>query len=178
MAIVGFDISLTGPAACILPLRWRPGDWKRARVEHLKFDSLKLDDARGRVERHLTIARWVCAVVERAGIDNDNTSCWIEGYAYNQNTNAMSRLIELGGVVREWLWVKRGIIPVIVASASARKVFFGNRKLPRSNVKTGVHLALYNEAHAPKKWTEDEADAFLVAQAGLSAAGGTVLTLE
>ena len=45
--VLGFDLSLTAPAAVALPLDWRPGDWKRVKSWLIKPIAPKTDDTRG-----------------------------------------------------------------------------------------------------------------------------------
>lgn len=173
--MIGLDLSLTAPAACYLPDNWTPGDWAAARVYHITPRAPKNDDTRGHMKRYVEIAEWACSVIPRY---SSQCSVWIEGYAFHMNNSQASRLMELGGVVRVGIFQGFGIVPETISASAARKVFFGNRKLPKSNVKQAVQLALFNEAGAPKSWTEDEADAFVVVNAALSRCGGTAVTLE
>lgn len=174
--MIGFDLSLTAPAACYLPNDWVPGDWAAAQVYHIAPRAPKNDDLRAQMSRYAEISEWAVQLAARHGISI--TGVWIEGYAFNMNNSQASRLMELGGAVRVALYSRLGLLSQTIAPSAARKVFFGNRKLPKSNVKQAVQLALFNEAGAPKTWTEDEADAFICCNAGLSRVGGLPLILE
>lgn len=167
--VVGFDLSLRAPAACRIPVDWKPGDWGSVQVEHLLPVVGKNASIDQKLRRYITIRDWVAHLVYRHSI-------WIEGYAFRAMNG--SALIELGGVVRVAILEQSGKAPNIIPAAAARKLFFGKRKLPRSDQKTVVQTALFNEMKAPPLWTEDEADAFIIANYGLSQVGGTAAVLE
>ena len=178
--VIGFDLSLTAPAAVALPIDWRPGDWKRVQSWLLKPKAPKGDDVRGQIERYMIIATWACDVVAQAtGIPGApghyRAGCAIEAYAFSRNNAQASKLMELGGVVRVGLFTACGIVPETVATSSARKLLLG--KVPKSDQKIAVQRALY-AAGAPKEWEENICDAFCCCHLEFSNVGGIALLLH
>ena len=186
---LGFDLSLTAPAAVALPLDWRPGDWQRARSYLLKPQAPKTDDTRGQYVRYAEIADWAYNVVDDCGAGDGDTYA-IEQYAFSRNNAQASRLMELGGVVRMRLFQEWALVATVVAASSARKLLLG--KVPRSDQKIAVQVALYKAGapldpklvegrvkrprHAtPGKWEENVCDAFVCSNFLLAELGGKVL---
>lgn len=176
--VIGLDLSLTAPAACALPLDWRPGDWRRARVSSLKPDApSSKDDIEGQLVRYCTIRGWIHDLPKILDVGQPK-AVYIEDYAFSKNMANGSRLRELGGVVKMEIWEKLKLVPVTVAANTARKTLFGRRKLPRSDVKVHVQRVIFDECKAPTAWTEDEADAYCCSNHALSVVGGKFLVLE
>ena len=101
-----------------------------------------------------------------------------EDYSYNKNNAYASRIIESGGHMQAALFRRFKLVVEPVRAVTARKLFYGARKLQQADQKTHVQLALFNEGKAPKKWDENEADAFIICNWGLGENGGTFLTLH
>jgi Holliday junction resolvasome RuvABC endonuclease subunit len=167
---LGFDLSLTAPAAVALPLNWRPGDWKRAKSWLMKPKAPKNDDTAGQMARYGDIMRWAADVFE----EETPSEYAIEAYAFSKNNAQASRLMELGGIVRFRLYAAWGAIPIVIAASSARKTIFG--KNPISDPKLRVQVAL-DRAGAPKAWEENICDAFVIANHLLSVMGGKSIFL-
>src|ERR1700690_3603114 len=103
--VLGFDLSLTAPAAVALPLDWRPGDWKRVKAWLFKPKAPKGGDLRGQLERYELLAGGACGVVQEAtGMPGAPghylAGLAIESYAFSKNNAQASKLMELGGIVR------------------------------------------------------------------------------
>lgn len=174
--VVGFDLSLTAPAAVALPVSWHPGKWQVVRASHINPPSPKNDDLAGQIRRYITIALWAANFVGALRSRKASVSAaFVEQYGYHQNTAAGSRVMESGGVVRRALFERYGLVLHPVVASQARKLLLG--KNPKSDPKVVVQDALFNCAGAPRHWTEDEVDAFVVANWGLSELEGTCLTL-
>lgn len=172
--VVGFDLSLTAPAAVALPLDWRPGQWKR--VKSWLSKPLTPSDLEGQLIRYGRIASWAQHLIEDLPSEED-PACFVEEYAFSKNAKHSSALREAGGCVKLWLYERCGVVLRPVASNTARKLFLGalsGRGLP---IKVAVQDALFNVCGAPKTWDENQADAFVIANYGLSELGGTSLTL-
>jgi len=174
--ILGFDLSLSAPGAAAVPIDWRPGDWKRVRTWLDKPDEVKNDDRVGQMQRVLRIADWAEQIVHELGARN--VHAYREDYGYNQNNAFASRIMESGGHVQAALFKRFKLVVEPVRAVSARKLFYGERKLQQKDQKTHVQLALFNEVKAPKKWDENEADAFIIANWGLSERSGKFLILK
>lgn len=168
---LGFDLSLTAPAAVALPLDWRPGDWKRARAWLTKPRAPKGDDTAGQLERYVQIREWSWAIMHELKGPN---LYGIEAYAFSKNNASASKLMELGGIVRLHAWDEFDAVPLVIAASSARKTFLG--KVPRADQKIAVQVAL-GKCKAPREWEENICDAFVVANHMLGELGSAVLTL-
>ncbi len=171
---IGFDLSLSAPAAVALPLDWNPGDWKRARSWLLKTKNPDSKaDLEGQMRRSDEIAKWASEVVRKTpGLQ---PVCFVENYGFNKNNANASRIQESGGAVKLELWRKWGVTLTTVTASEGRKLFLG--KNPASDPKTYVQLALFNKCKAPKTWDENQADAFVVANFGLSTLGRKFATV-
>ena len=73
------------------------------------------------LERYHIIAGDVCDIVARHSV----VHVFIEGYSFNSHSSSMSKLYEVGGVVRYTLW-QRGIAFTEVPPAKVKKLFAGS----------------------------------------------------
>lgn len=178
--VLGLDLSLGAPAACVLSSMWKPGYWllKSAcwKSEIDEFMKARLDNGwpieRARIERLDFIAK---RVAQFARLNNatsmNNAAIFVEGYAFGSQ-NAREALAELGGVVKLFLLKDLGIVVRPIVAASARKTLLG--KVP-SKKTSGVEVKDYvNEKLArmgARFKTMDEGDAFVIANAGRAALG-------
>lgn len=171
---IGFDLSLVAPAAVALPLDWRPGDWTRVCAWLLKTKTPEnKDDLAGQARRSDEIARWAGAVVGECSSLGIRPACFVENYGFNKNNANASRIQESGGAVKLEVWRRWGVTLTTVTASQGRKLFLG--KNPSSDPKTHVQDALFNRCKAPKTWDENQADAFVVVNFGLSELGGMAL---
>lgn len=185
-AVVGLDLSLTRPAACRIPGDWEVGDWSRVVVASWEPAVPRgdgIDFERARIERLVEIADRVRAFVEMGArspgdrevvVEPRVDAVGIESYAYSSSSSSVTKLAELGGVVRVSLF-SYGIVPVPVVAASARKLLLG--KLPRADQKAWVQAAL-KRARAPFWEDDDQADAFCVANWLRAELGGVALVMS
>lgn len=165
--VLGLDLSLTATGIVVAPYRWGL-DWGRIEVAKAGF-SLKQDASElERANRLRAIVRQVVQVV----VDFKPTVAVLEQYAFSSQASQAHALGELGGAVKVQL-VQMGVQLSVVPPASARKLL---GKAPRKDVKTWAHQRLY-AAGAPKWWTGDQLDAFVVANYFLSGAGGDAVIL-
>jgi Holliday junction resolvasome RuvABC endonuclease subunit len=111
-------------------------------------------------------------VLEFCFDERDVTHVFVEGYAFAAQSSSVTKLAELGGVVRVALH-ERGIDAVSVPSTSCRKLLLG--KVPRNGAKVAVQQAVY-AVGAPFD-NDDQVDAYCVANWGLSELGYTAMTL-
>lgn len=173
---LGFDLSLTAPAAVAIPLNWRPGAWRSVKSWLYKIPEKERpsnDDTRGQYERYIKIADWAVDVAREV---RASVRYGIENYAFSRNNAQASRLMELGGIVRIQLYGAHAMIATVVSASSARKLLLG--KVPRSDQKLAVQYALFNAAGAPKDWEENICDAFTVTNWMLTELGGKALLLH
>ena len=89
----------------------------------------------------------------------------IENNAFNAMGSARSKLAELNGIVKFWLW-RRGIQYVLVAPTTLKKFILGAGKGEKSFVIREVFKAYQLDAT-----TDDEADACVLAHIGACLTG-------
>jgi hypothetical protein len=164
--VVGFDLSLTAPAAVALPLDWRPGAWGRMRHFSVSPRVPSTDDLTGQLTRYLEIADFAEAVVHEMRSPHP-PQVFVEAYGFSRNTQHGSRIMESGGIVKARLYERFRVVMLPVVAASARKFFLGfNPTRPKYNAKVVIQDALH-KCKMPYHG-EDVADAFLVANYGLT----------
>jgi|SRR5882672_709621 len=171
--IVGFDLSLTAPAACFIPQGWELGDWLTLRFEtYVGGDDALVktgvDALAWQYRRLIKISGWARNFV----LEKRAQHTFVEGYAFSKHSSSVTRLAELGGVCRVELFTYGRTLRPVVAS-SARKLILG--KLPREDVKRVTHQAIWD--HGAPFADGDQVDAFVVANAGLSELGLPFLSL-
>ncbi len=182
--VIGFDLSLKNYAAVALPLDWRPGDWKRVKAWRVEGEKLPLADLIGHTKRYISIANWAVSCVKELGGGRavkgaHAVEVYVESYGFNKNNALASRVMESGGHVKAELFRRYGSVMREVASSSARKLSLGfsPRKPMYNDAKAVIKDVVLKKFKGPKTWGDNECDAFLVAQFGLSEEGGTILTL-
>lgn len=173
--VVGLDLSLTATAACALPMPW---DGSVARIRTRIFGSKLTNDAtpEQQAERRAAIADGVLAFCREV----EATHVGYEEYAHNmsaQKNAAMTR--ELGGVVKDRLFVGWTVVPVAIVASSARKILLGViPKQGKGQTKPYVVRNVKRLGAPVDGWTDDEIDAFVVANAMLERAGSTALFFQ
>lgn len=178
---VGLDLSLSSPAGVCLPPAWRPGDWRGLLAWSLTTPKVTEGDERARVDRLVDIGAGVTDfILESHRISGARPAVAIEQYAFSRQSAAVTKLAELGGVVRFLLKQSLDFDPIVTRTLTAhqgRQLLLG--KVPREDPKLYVQAALW-KAGAPleqklvEKWTrwkkrgevlwnEDVCDAFVIA---------------
>jgi hypothetical protein len=180
--VIGFDLSLTAPAAVALPHDWRPGDWERVKTWTLAPPAPKSkDDLIGQMERYERIAEWATNVVNIIPTKMKaltGVQIYVEAYGYSANNANASRIMESGGIVKALIYRRFKNVMLPVGSSEARKRTLGfNPRRPKYDPKVVIIDTVINKFKAPRCWSEDVCDAFIVAQFGLSEAGGKILAL-
>jgi Holliday junction resolvasome RuvABC endonuclease subunit len=164
MNILALDLSLRGAAMLIMPAGWS-GDWdaipRRTYGEKLEKNAT----AQERLGRGIRITS---EIMKFANMWRPQ-EVHVEEYAFNQSARGTRDIAELGGMVKHQLATQLGLVPTPVVASSARKILLGN--LPRRDVKDAVMVFLHRMG-LPHDWTEDEADAFVIANYAASAIGG------
>jgi hypothetical protein len=172
--IIGLDLSLRGPAAVAIPFDWA-FDWK---LQHATFGyELKEPTEETRIERLLTISRDVRMFIRRnlpkGAADASGVKVYVENYAFSRSSSSVTKLAELGGIVRGEVWREFGLTLTPVTASSARKLFLGH--CPKG-AKEMVEAELAG-LDAPFKGN-DECDAFVVANFGRAEHGLAAFTLN
>jgi hypothetical protein len=176
--VLGIDPSLTRSAAVLIPPGWALGDWAALRwtsygepaPERKVFSVLEYE--RERIARMGRIAEALAQFVMREAGGRPIRG-FIEGYAYQAGGAGAHSGAEYGGILRQWMHMRHAIALQPVQEASARKQLLG--KLPPRERKAVTARALY--ANGAPFSNDDECDAFVVANWGLSEVGLTALSL-
>jgi hypothetical protein len=156
--LAGLDLSLTASGVAIASTNW-DGVWTRVSTLTVGFDLVRGSTDRERAIRCAGIAEKVIGMLRY----NKVSKVYLESYAFSGSTQAHS-LGELGGVVKHRL-LTEGYQFSTANMSTARKLLLG--KVPRSGVKMQVKATL-EAAGAPRSWTDDERDAFVCLNWGLS----------
>ncbi|HEV8247532.1 MAG TPA: hypothetical protein VGP93_17265 [Polyangiaceae bacterium] len=166
--VAGFDLSLRASAFCALSSDWGC-DWSRAIVGGTG-QPLPKDAAEAlRLTRLKLIRNAALEFVK----DHHVRIAVVEQYAFTALTSQAHALGELGGVVKTAL-LEAGCVVEVVSPASARKLL---GKQPRKDAKIWAAQKLYSMG-APRRWTLDHCDAFLIANYYLAGSGGDAVALE
>ena len=172
MVVGGFDLSLTATGMVAVPERWGGGvrqeDWSRIAVAKAGHGLRKDAPERERVARLEDIETAILAFVAEQKVK----VAVIEQYAFTSMLSHAHALGELGGVVKVALQ-RAGVEIAVVSPASARKCL---GKQPRAQAKVWAQQRLYR-AGAPKSWTEDQLDAFVIANHHLAENGGDAVII-
>jgi hypothetical protein len=169
--VLGLDLSLTAAAAVYIPWNWEDEGfaWKYVPTAHAGF-SLKQDASEDlKLARLQAICEEILAFAEKWEI----THAFIEQYAFSMMQSRAHALGEVGGTVKLDLYRKLGVVTVPVVASSARKLLFG--KLPAKDAKKHAQARL-KLIYPDHSWSEDEGDAFIVANFGRAEVGLPMLT--
>jgi len=171
--IVGLDLSLRRPAACILLPQWDPGEpTKHCMVQAFPQQPVEGIDPGASVERINCIMNDVFAFMDKHRPSGE-FQVFVEDYAYGMaaGSSRALQLAELGGSMKLMLWMSYLVVAKPINSMTARKAFLG--KLPKG--KGAAQKAVQDAAIAlgivAKGSGSDEADAFVVANAGRAELG-------
>jgi len=160
--VLGIDLSLRATGLVVLADDWGQ-DWSRCVHQTLGYGLAKDAPEDTRIARLHSMA----VAIALFAMQHRPSHIAIEQYAFSRMASQAHALGELGGAVKAALW--RAGFPVRpVVAMSARKVVMG--VCPRNDAKRVTHLALYRMG-APKSWTGDELDAWVVANALLAEVG-------
>jgi Holliday junction resolvasome RuvABC endonuclease subunit len=159
--VMGLDLSLRQSAWCVIPPNWR-GNWGDLHTgcagASLKKDATPLQQ----VERLDFIVNEIAIAIKNHSVD----CMYIEQYAFAA-TGQVFMLGELGGSVKLDIYRKTAMPCTPVIASSARKLIFG--KCPQKGAKAWAQARL--KEMGAKFGTEDEADAFCVANYGVADCG-------
>lgn len=167
--VLGLDLSLSRTGAVLIPTDWNPGDWSALKVFDVTHDVPEKGDWRGQYARYLHFADVLVAWCEPWAIGR----AFVESYAYSKFDQSGTKLHELGGVVRVCFLEKLDIVLEPVNESTARKILLG--KLPKKGRKKVTEDALVVAGAGFRNG--DIADAFVIANFGLTEMGLTALTL-
>lgn len=169
MIVLGLDLSLRSTGMVALPADWAL-DWSRVRVG-VAGRPLK-DDApvETQLARLAEIRDGVVAFARETGA----SVAYVLGYAYNKaQVSRLAAAGELGGVVKLGL-IEAGIAVEVVVESRARTLL---GKAPRKDAKLWATQRLV-AAGAPRAWLQDQLDALVAANWGVSEHGGRALIIR
>jgi Holliday junction resolvasome RuvABC endonuclease subunit len=150
----------------MIPAGWELGHWPS--LETLSFETWPGETEADKADRLLDISNRMLNFVLAGSVKN----VFVENYAFSRSSSSVTKLAELGGAIRVLFRMRDLVLRPVVAS-SARKLLLG--KLPRKNAKVAVQQALY--AHGALFHNDDECDAYVVANFGMSELGLTAMSL-
>lgn len=177
-ALVGLDLSLRAAAACAIPYDAWDGKLDYVRTMMFGYDLPNTASPKDKLARIHSIADGVtkfCAGVDAKAI-------YIEEYAFSQGQAHAHEIGEVGGVVKHRLFRKLGLVTIPVANNTARKTLLvklpSPRGKPKGYVKSWVWANVRRLEGSARVWTNDEVDAFVIANHGIAAEGSTALSFE
>ena len=177
--VMGLDLSLLSPAYVVLLPEWHPGEpLTHCASSALPSDALAMTNKRLRSDPEWTIRRiaavadWVMTAARHYHV----TNVFVEDYAYSASATAGRTLAELGGAVKIRLYDAELLVMQAVPASAERKALLGH--VP-SKKKTGMDVKAYVRAYASEMGvtfkTDDEVDAFVIANYGRCLIGRTHL---
>ena len=174
-SVVGLDLSLRATSACALPLGW-DHDLSTVRFRRVGH-ALGVDaSARERIERWCTICDGLldfCREVQARHV-------YIENHAFGAGGARAYETIEMTGTVKKALFEDWGVVLEPIAAVTARKTLLQQlpslRGRPRGFMKAHVVRNVKRLGGPTEAWTDDDVDAFVVANHGLMVRGHVALT--
>lgn len=163
--VLGLDLSLTRTAAVVIPATWQPCEWGDIRSRTFGGPLEKGPSAQELADRVCGIARGVVEYAREFGVRH----VYAEGYTFGAFGASHYQLAELGGAVL-FAFAQKGMLVRRINVSTARKYLLG--MVPKKNPKPVVRSTL--ERAGLHFATDDEYDAFVVANAGLGVCLGRV----
>lgn len=170
--IVGLDVSARATALCFIDeKKWDAKTLAEPYVfTHVFGSSVPSDGTeRERVERLSIISDAVVRTLRQR--DGDLTGIFIEDYAFSSTSAHVRTVAEVTGVIKRDVFREIGMVVQPIVAAHARKILL--QKLPRmKGLKGWIVKNVRRLGGQAIVWTEDEIDAFVIANAGLMKMGG------
>lgn len=168
IVVVGLDLSLTGAAAVSIRHDWF---FKRENVKSIRagYSIGKHASEEAKMDRLIHVARHMIEFVKASGA----THVFVENYAFGAKFKA-PQLGEICGIVKSQIYLTLGMAPVPVPVLSVRKLLCG--KIPQKAKKKEYVAAMLKKVGFEFD-SNDEMDAFVVANWGLSKCGLRSMTL-
>lgn len=143
---------------------------KHALVMHAGAELSKDSTVEERLERMMKIADDIVGFCHRVGARR----VFIEDHAFGLASTAnANQTIEMTGIVKAAVKLSIGCAPIPIHSAKARSILL--QKLPRKGAKDFAQRNV-KRLKGVTTWTEDEIDAFVVANAGIMLSGGVAMS--
>lgn len=180
--VVGFDMSIRRPAACFIPGDWKIGDWDELGFASCDNRKQDLHEPADRWANLSMLSGWAWDFYARCRLSpkpsngfTPHPAAFVEGYAMGLMSSSVTRLAELGGVMRVDFW-RRSVVVKPLVVFQARQLLLGTpgKRLPKGAKKV-VEAQL--RKHGAPFTNDDEADAFCIANLGRSELGMPFLSL-
>lgn len=169
--VVGLDLSLRQAAACAIPFNWEQ-DIRNVTMGIFGYELDEDATEREKIERLAQIAHDVSVFC----VNHKAHRIAAESYAFSAQSSSVTKLAELGGVVRVDVLETMNIAIETITASRARKILLQN--CPSRDSKKFAVRNIKRLGGPAKHWTEDECDAFCIANALIMHAGGTAMTFE
>ncbi len=170
-SIIGIDSSLRAAAVCALPLDWNY-QLKYAKTKVFGYELSKDATEKDHLVRLSDISDGILKFARDVQADH----VWIENYAFSAKRSRAHALGEAGGTIKLKLFEDWGVVTHSVVNQTARKHLL--QKLVRADVKKYVCQNVKRLGFPASKWTDDEIDAFVVANYGLHKVTGRSMSFE
>lgn len=168
--IIGLDLSLRAAALCAIPIGWDGSSLGRIITRVFGGD---VPDASPRA--HMRRMHGIAEGITTFCRDHHVHRVFVEEYAFSTGREAQSsRVRESGGVVKYRLWRKLGLIAEPVVASSARKTLL--TKCPQKGAKDFATKNIRRLEGSARDWSEDERDAFCIANHGMMLCGQVAMT--
>jgi hypothetical protein len=168
--IVGLDLSLRAAALCAIPIGWDGANLGRI-ITCVFGGDLEDPTLKMRMTRMHAIAEGVTRFCREHHVHR----VFVEEYAFSKgSTNQATRVHESGGIVKYRLWRKLGLIAEPIVASSARKTLL--TKCPQKGAKDFATKNIRRLEGSARDWTEDERDAFCIANHGMMLCGQVAMT--
>lgn len=171
--VVGIDLSVRAAAACAIPIPW---DYDLGKIKMVRagYALEKGATNRDKIERGNQIAHDIsvfCVNVRAMRIA-------IEEYAYAMKSANIHQVIECGGMVKADILNTLDLDVYPVQASAARKILLQHvpGKMGQGKTKPWVIKNVKRLGGPTLAWTEDECDAFVVANTVLEHAGAVALS--
>jgi len=172
--VVGIDLSLRAAAAVAIPLPW---DHDLGKVKTFKAGYALTERAtsKERVQRIAQLGKEIAGFclkmrTQRVGI---------EDYAYSAKSAHQHQTFECGGHLKVEILELLDLEVHTIAASSARKTLLGVvPRLGQGQTKPWVVRNVKRLGGPTEAWTDDECDAFVVANRVLADAGGVALAFD
>jgi Holliday junction resolvasome RuvABC endonuclease subunit len=172
--VVGIDLSLRAAAACAIPFPW-DHDLEKVRMLRAGYALGMAATAKERIERIAQLAHDIsifCLNVKACRIG-------IEDYAFSKSSAHQHQTFETGGALKVAVLELLDLEVYPITASTARKTLLGVvPRLGAGKTKPWVVRNVKRLGGPTEGWTDDEADAFVVANRVLADAGGIAMAFD
>lgn len=171
--VVGIDLSLRAASACAIPIPW-DFDLRKVKIKRAGYGLKATASPRDKTERAIQIAHDLCVFC----VNVKAMQIAIEEYAYSAGGAGAHMTIECGGHLKADILQTMDIAVYPVQASTARKVLL--QKVPgrmgQGKTKPWVIANVKRLGGPTVDWSDDDCDAFVIANTVLEHAGGIALS--